>query len=75
MKIQFSERCDINSNELFAADLIKKHELEKDEFRPLYMDFQATTPMVTITPISEPVGGIISGKAYLILLFIVCTHE
>ncbi|XP_003973042.1 cysteine desulfurase isoform X1 [Takifugu rubripes] len=26
-------------------DLIKKHELEKDEFRPLYMDFQATTPM------------------------------
>ncbi|XP_051272503.1 cysteine desulfurase, mitochondrial [Dicentrarchus labrax] len=25
--------------------LIKKHELEKDEPRPLYMDFQATTPM------------------------------
>ncbi|CAG5978158.1 unnamed protein product [Menidia menidia] len=28
-----------------AAELIKKHELEKDELRPLYMDFQATTPM------------------------------
>nr|XP_020466874.1 cysteine desulfurase, mitochondrial [Monopterus albus] len=26
-------------------DLIKKHELAKDELRPLYMDFQATTPM------------------------------
>ncbi|XP_034440483.1 cysteine desulfurase, mitochondrial [Hippoglossus hippoglossus] len=26
-------------------ELIKKHELEKDELRPLYMDFQATTPM------------------------------
>lgn len=26
-------------------ELIKKHELEKDEVRPLYMDFQATTPM------------------------------
>lgn len=26
-------------------ELIKKHELEKDEPRPLYMDFQATTPM------------------------------
>uniref|UniRef100_H3CE72 Cysteine desulfurase n=1 Tax=Tetraodon nigroviridis TaxID=99883 RepID=H3CE72_TETNG len=26
-------------------DLIKKQELEKDELRPLYMDFQATTPM------------------------------
>lgn len=26
-------------------ELIKKHELERDEFRPLYMDFQATTPM------------------------------
>uniref|UniRef100_A0AAQ5YGY7 Cysteine desulfurase n=1 Tax=Amphiprion ocellaris TaxID=80972 RepID=A0AAQ5YGY7_AMPOC len=25
--------------------LIKKRELEKDELRPLYMDFQATTPM------------------------------
>lgn len=30
-----------------ASELIKKHELEKDEPRPLYMDFQATTPMVT----------------------------
>ncbi|KAF3690207.1 Cysteine desulfurase, mitochondrial [Channa argus] len=26
-------------------ELIKKWELEKDELRPLYMDFQATTPM------------------------------
>lgn len=26
-------------------ELIKKQELEKDELRPLYMDFQATTPM------------------------------
>lgn len=26
-------------------EMIKKHELEKDELRPLYMDFQATTPM------------------------------
>lgn len=34
---------------LCAAELIKKHELEKDELRPLYMDFQATTPMVTVT--------------------------
>uniref|UniRef100_A0A8C5DYG1 Cysteine desulfurase n=1 Tax=Gouania willdenowi TaxID=441366 RepID=A0A8C5DYG1_GOUWI len=27
------------------TELIKKRELEKDELRPLYMDFQATTPM------------------------------
>ncbi|XP_056294001.1 cysteine desulfurase, mitochondrial [Pseudoliparis swirei] len=27
------------------TELIKKHKLEKDELRPLYMDFQATTPM------------------------------
>lgn len=33
----------------FAAELIKKQDLERDELRPLYMDFQATTPMVTIT--------------------------
>ncbi|XP_070703327.1 cysteine desulfurase [Pempheris klunzingeri] len=26
-------------------ELIKKQELEKDDLRPLYMDFQATTPM------------------------------
>ncbi|RVE72645.1 hypothetical protein OJAV_G00039350 [Oryzias javanicus] len=26
-------------------ELIKKHDLEKNELRPLYMDFQATTPM------------------------------
>lgn len=32
-----------------AAELIKKRKLEKDELRPLYMDFQATTPMVTVT--------------------------
>lgn len=29
-----------------AVELIKKHDLDKDEPRPLYMDFQATTPMV-----------------------------
>uniref|UniRef100_A0A673HD50 cysteine desulfurase n=1 Tax=Sinocyclocheilus rhinocerous TaxID=307959 RepID=A0A673HD50_9TELE len=28
-----------------AHQLIKSRELEKDELRPLYMDFQATTPM------------------------------
>lgn len=28
------------------TELIKSRELEKDELRPLYMDFQATTPMV-----------------------------
>ncbi|XP_078803992.1 cysteine desulfurase [Oryzias latipes] len=38
------------SSERLAAgfpqrELIKKHELGKDELRPLYMDFQATTPM------------------------------
>uniref|UniRef100_A0AAQ5XV63 Cysteine desulfurase n=1 Tax=Amphiprion ocellaris TaxID=80972 RepID=A0AAQ5XV63_AMPOC len=35
-------------NQLKPCDnfsLIKKRELEKDELRPLYMDFQATTPM------------------------------
>lgn len=32
---------------IYAAELIKKH--EQDEPRPLYMDFQATTPMVTVT--------------------------
>lgn len=32
-----------------ASELIKRHELEIDELRPLYMDFQATTPMVTAT--------------------------
>ncbi|MEQ2301967.1 cysteine desulfurase [Ameca splendens] len=30
---------------LMQKELIKKRELEKDELRPLYMDFQATTPM------------------------------
>ncbi|XP_047204543.1 cysteine desulfurase, mitochondrial [Girardinichthys multiradiatus] len=30
---------------LMHKELIKKRELEKDELRPLYMDFQATTPM------------------------------
>lgn len=34
---------------MWAAELIKKQELDKDEPRPLYMDFQATTPMVTIS--------------------------
>lgn len=34
---------------LCTEELIKKHELEKDELRPLYMDFQATTPMVIVT--------------------------
>lgn len=47
-KSTFSEFYGIYS--IFAADLIKKPELESDEARPLYMDFQATTPMVTITP-------------------------
>jgi len=32
-----------------SAELIKKHELEIDELRPLYLDFQATTPMVTVS--------------------------
>ncbi|XP_014885634.1 cysteine desulfurase [Poecilia latipinna] len=36
------ERTAVNS---MQKELIKKHELEKDELRPLYMDFQATTPM------------------------------
>lgn len=30
----------------YSKELIKTRELEKDELRPLYMDFQATTPMV-----------------------------
>ncbi|XP_054906411.1 cysteine desulfurase, mitochondrial [Poeciliopsis prolifica] len=37
-----SERTAVSS---IQKELIKKHELEKDELRPLYMDFQATTPM------------------------------
>ncbi|XP_047438111.1 cysteine desulfurase, mitochondrial [Mugil cephalus] len=37
-----SERTAASSQ---RKELIKKHELEKDELRPLYMDFQATTPM------------------------------
>ncbi|XP_008407381.1 cysteine desulfurase [Poecilia reticulata] len=36
------ERTAVSS---MQKELIKKHELEKDELRPLYMDFQATTPM------------------------------
>ncbi|KAM4581854.1 cysteine desulfurase [Fundulus diaphanus] len=36
------ERTTVSS---MPKELIKKHELEKDELRPLYMDFQATTPM------------------------------
>uniref|UniRef100_A0AAY4DYY3 Cysteine desulfurase n=1 Tax=Denticeps clupeoides TaxID=299321 RepID=A0AAY4DYY3_9TELE len=31
-----------------VTESIKSRELEKDELRPLYMDFQATTPMVCI---------------------------
>lgn len=46
----FSEFYGICSTYNFATDLIKKQESESDEPRPLYMDFQATTPMVTITP-------------------------
>lgn len=30
-----------------SIELIKKRDLVQDELRPLYMDFQATTPMVT----------------------------
>uniref|UniRef100_A0A672SU39 cysteine desulfurase n=1 Tax=Sinocyclocheilus grahami TaxID=75366 RepID=A0A672SU39_SINGR len=42
--------CGISSRRLSFAQsavntLIKSRELEKDELRPLYMDFQATTPM------------------------------
>lgn len=40
-----------------AAELIKKHELGKDELRPLYMDFQATTPMVRAPPLPISRGG------------------
>uniref|UniRef100_A0AAQ6AHD5 Cysteine desulfurase n=1 Tax=Amphiprion ocellaris TaxID=80972 RepID=A0AAQ6AHD5_AMPOC len=35
----------VNVYYVTLIDLIKKRELEKDELRPLYMDFQATTPM------------------------------
>nr|XP_057911627.1 cysteine desulfurase, mitochondrial [Doryrhamphus excisus] len=39
----------LNSDQRAAStlqkELIKKRDLEKDELRPLYMDFQATTPM------------------------------
>nr|XP_046236880.1 cysteine desulfurase, mitochondrial [Scatophagus argus] len=39
----------LGSERRFAStlqkELIKKRDLEKDELRPLYMDFQATTPM------------------------------
>uniref|UniRef100_A0A3P8U3Z7 Cysteine desulfurase n=1 Tax=Amphiprion percula TaxID=161767 RepID=A0A3P8U3Z7_AMPPE len=34
-----------NAASSLQKELIKKRELEKDELRPLYMDFQATTPM------------------------------
>ncbi|XP_036957895.1 cysteine desulfurase, mitochondrial [Acanthopagrus latus] len=36
---------DLRAASTLQKELIKKHELEKDEPRPLYMDFQATTPM------------------------------
>ncbi|XP_040890381.1 cysteine desulfurase, mitochondrial [Toxotes jaculatrix] len=36
---------DVRAASSLQRELIKKHELEKDELRPLYMDFQATTPM------------------------------
>lgn len=45
---------------VFVAELIKKRELEKDELRPLYMDFQATTPMVTVTNHAAIATGFIS---------------
>lgn len=37
--------CDRRAASSQQTELIKKRELEKDELRPLYMDFQATTPM------------------------------
>ncbi|XP_029946805.1 cysteine desulfurase [Salarias fasciatus] len=37
--------CERTAASSSRQELIKKHELEKDELRPLYMDFQATTPM------------------------------
>ncbi|CAN9511984.1 unnamed protein product [Ophioblennius macclurei] len=37
--------CERTATSSSRQELIKKHELEKDELRPLYMDFQATTPM------------------------------
>ncbi|XP_029991304.1 cysteine desulfurase [Sphaeramia orbicularis] len=38
-------RCDRRAASSHQTELIKKQELGKDELRPLYMDFQATTPM------------------------------
>ncbi|XP_026163681.1 cysteine desulfurase [Mastacembelus armatus] len=37
--------CEGRAASSVQKELIKKHELDKDELRPLYMDFQATTPM------------------------------
>ncbi|XP_045931904.1 cysteine desulfurase, mitochondrial [Micropterus dolomieu] len=37
--------CDQRAVSTLQKELIKKQELDKDEPRPLYMDFQATTPM------------------------------
>lgn len=37
--------CDQRALSTLQKELIKKQELDKDEPRPLYMDFQATTPM------------------------------
>ncbi|KAM7422014.1 hypothetical protein PAMA_010205 [Pampus argenteus] len=37
--------CDQRTASSLQKEMIKKVELEKDELRPLYMDFQATTPM------------------------------
>ncbi|KAM7401682.1 hypothetical protein PAMP_016978 [Pampus punctatissimus] len=37
--------CGQRTASSLQKEMIKKTELEKDELRPLYMDFQATTPM------------------------------
>ncbi len=38
----------VDEHACLFPELINSRELEKDELRPLYMDFQATTPMVPI---------------------------
>ncbi|XP_070815092.1 cysteine desulfurase [Chaetodon trifascialis] len=43
--ISLRQGFDRRAASTLQKELIKKYELEKDEPRPLYMDFQATTPM------------------------------
>ncbi|KAF7693308.1 hypothetical protein HF521_008624 [Silurus meridionalis] len=38
----------ISHGEIIERERIKPRKLQKDELRPLYMDFQATTPMGSI---------------------------